>query len=67
MTDDIIARLAERGVTPEQALRDIEKSPDYVKIIASEDGQRLLKVLALRAAIARGVEDRTSYELEETE
>lgn len=50
---DMIARLAAKGVTPDQALRDIERHPDYMKIIASEDGQELLEWLADDAASRR--------------
>ena len=50
----IVQRLAERGVTPAQALVDIERSPDYMTIIASDDGQALIAYLARQDAIARG-------------
>lgn len=43
---NIIERLAARGVTPEQALLDIERSPRYMQFIASDDGQELLAWLA---------------------
>ena len=57
-TPDIVTRLAARGVMPEQALRDIERSPDYMKIIASDDGQDLLGELARQAVLARGLPSR---------
>ncbi len=41
------------GETPEQALRRLERNPDYGRLILSDAGQALLRDVARRAQMAR--------------
>lgn len=50
----IVERLAQRGITPAEALVEAERSPKYMAFIASDDGQDLLEWLADDAASRRG-------------
>jgi hypothetical protein len=41
------------GETPAEALRRLERLPDYVGLLESDAGQALLREAAKRAAVAR--------------
>ena len=41
------------GESPEQALRRLERRPDFTRLILSDAGQALLKDLQRRAQMAR--------------